>query len=120
MIIKLENGDIHYINKLDDFKEVVEPAIYEAIEEFVNNSNEIIQENLEDEKYDEIGELENDLSESEDIKDEYYSILNTVSDKIRDLTSYLEENINSEESNVIIEKLSKELDYLNYDLLSEF
>jgi hypothetical protein len=118
MIIKLKNGDTHYINKLDDFKEVVEPEIYDAIQEFINYN---FINNQEDEEKDNcISELEDDLAESEAIRDEYYSILNTASNKIRDLTFYLERNNDSTETSIIIEDISKDLDYLNYDLLSEF
>lgn len=83
MVIKLKNGEIHYINKLDDFKEVVNLEIFDAIEEFINDN---FINNQEDEEKDNcISELEDDLAESESIRDEYYSILNTASNKIRDI-----------------------------------
>ena len=35
MVVQLENKDIHYVNTLEDIKEIVEPAIAEAIEDII-------------------------------------------------------------------------------------
>lgn len=82
MIIKLTNGNTHYINKLDDFKEVVETEVYEAIEEIYNNGNE---PNLR-EQYE---SLQQEFESYEASNDSYYSCLNDTLNAIDELEEYI-------------------------------
>lgn len=96
MIIKLKNGDTHYINKLDDFKEVIEPEIYEAIEELVEKHDGSVEidnltEKLSDaeetinQMNDRLDSLYGDLESAEEDRDKYYNSLNSIHSCLEDV-----------------------------------
>jgi hypothetical protein len=118
MVIKLKNGEVHYINKLDDFKEVVEPELYNAVEEFVENSisehdgsieidNLTIElantEDIINQMDDQLDSLYGDLESAEEDRDKYHDSLDSV---YKDLEDVVDMVLDRKVANVdIIDKL---------------
>lgn len=99
MLIKLKNGNTHYISKLDDFEEVVEPAIYKAIEEFIGS--EIASDN----KDSEIEDLEEELSSTEDSRDYYCSLVENTNEEIKELINYVKKEDNTLNKEGVLDKI---------------
>ena len=38
MVVKLDNGEVYNITRLEDFREVLEPELYNAVENYISNN----------------------------------------------------------------------------------
>lgn len=113
MLIKLENGNTYYINKLDDFEEIVEPAIYEAIEEFVDQ--EYDKEDAE--KDNSIENLEDENYRLEDKNDELRSMMETTDDKVKELIDYIGNEVGEMKGKEVLNHILEGLEHIRYEVL---
>jgi len=98
MVVRLENGNTHVINSLNDIKEIIEPSIAEAIDEIVIAEYDTLDiddltediESLEGEiksLQDEIEELKAELRNKDNEKWESENKVNTARWQIRELVN---------------------------------
>lgn len=128
-MVKLENGDIHYINNINDVKELVDPDLFEAIEELIENViDEYDEENTIYEDFDELTETNEKLKE--DLQEAYNEInrLSTQINKIKGSiyefeginSSYKKSNSKRVDKNILTNKLDEVIKELNHNVRSDF
>jgi predicted phage tail protein len=133
MVIKLANGEVQYITKTEDFKEVVEIAIYEALEEFVESEldkavDEVNEEkdSYADELDERVNQLEGESEEKdniidklEDSNEENISMLKITDQEVKDLLDYVQYSSKNIEPEELLEYLADRLKYIRYEVLSD-
>lgn len=128
-MVKLANGDIHYINNIKDVKELVDPDLFEAIEEIIENViDEYDEENTIYEDFDELTETNKKLEQ--DLQEAYKEInrLNTQINQIKESThelerinsSYKKSNSRRVDKSTLIDKLDEVIKELKNNVRSDF
>ena len=118
MVVRLENGNTHVINTLNDIKEIIEPSLAEAIDEIVVSDEYTIDdiEDLNEEiksLEDEIEELKAELRKKDSEQWESESKVNTARWQIRELVNdYGKSKSKRVDKETVILKLEKAMQRL--------
>lgn len=115
MLSCYHKNELHYITNIKDFKEVVEPSVYEVLEEYINQevSKNIDLElnDVEDNNYDlecEINDLEEECDDLRDRLKDKSNELYGLKVKILDIVKQMYNNeISQEDILYELEKISK-------------
>lgn len=118
MVVRLENGNTHVINTLNDVKELIEPSLAEAIDEVVV-ADEYTIEDIEDlneeikSLEDEIEELKAELQKKNNEQWKSESKVNTARWQIRELVNdYGKSTSKRVDKETVISKLEKAMQKL--------
>lgn len=136
MIVKLQNGNTYFIDRMEDFRDLIDPALYEAIQDIVEDEISERMDELDKEYYDDIEEInkhskeldnrENEIVNREDelqraIKESSEQIkdmikINKMKDTLKQLREINKEYKKNKSKRVDKELLTRRLDVLLKDL----